>query len=244
MKLGICDYGIGGLGLYKLLRDKCTADIVYISDSGYIPYGKVPEAELKKRVSLILKYFNKLGVYKIAVACNAASTIIPKDNNITGIIEHGMKMVFKIKPQKIAIVGGVRTIESGIYKTTFEKRGISTLQLIAQKLSIRIEAGDIDSAKLDKDIENIFDPIKNYKFILLACSHYPAIAARIKRFVRNARLLNPDEEMAEWILNQWHDLRGNSTVKWITSGDAAQMKFAAKKSFGVGIDKVERLLLS
>lgn len=49
-KIGICDWGIGGLGVYKELRKRgSNADIVYFSDSGYTPYGKVPKDELHER---------------------------------------------------------------------------------------------------------------------------------------------------------------------------------------------------
>ncbi|HEY5535152.1 MAG TPA: aspartate/glutamate racemase family protein [Ignavibacteria bacterium] len=241
MKIGICDYGIGGIGLYKLIRAKTTVDIVYFSDSGYTPYGKVSEKELKKRLDQIIKYFNIIGVFNIAVACNSASTVIPKNNNITGIIEHGINMVLKIHPTNIAIVGGARTLESQSYKTAFERRGIQTTQQTAQQLSIRVEAGDIASAELDKDIRDIFGPIKDFEYILLACTHYPVIADRIKLFTRNAKLLDPVNEMADWIFDNWTKLAGNSTVKWITTGNIEQMKIAANVAFQGEIEEIEKI---
>lgn len=243
MKIGICDYGIGGIGLYKLIRAKTTSDIIYFSDSGYTPYGKVSEAELEKRLEQVIKYFNTLGVFNIAVACNSASTVIPKNNNLTGIIEHGINMVLKINPNKIAVVGGVRTIESQSYKMAFEKNGIQTIQQAAQQLSIKIEAGDIDSVELDEDIKDIFEPIKNSEYILLACTHYPVIAERIKLFTKNATLLDPVEEMSEWIFTNWPKLTGNSTVRWVTTGNIEQMKVASNRSFNVEINEIEKISL-
>lgn len=242
MKIGICDYGIGGIGLYKLLRPRTTADIVYFSDSGFTPYGKVPEEELRARLDQVIAWFNSMEVDNIAVACNAASTVIRQSQNITGIIAHGINTVMQIHPESIAIVGGARTIESETYKNVFEKNGIVTTQRIAQPLSIRIEAGDLDSPELDQEIADIFGPISNSEHILLACTHYPAIAHRIKRFTY-ANLIDPSAEMAEWIFENWEGMNGNSQDTWYTTGNTEQMKFAAEKAFGVQPDHITRITL-
>jgi glutamate racemase len=242
MKIGICDYGIGGIGLYKLLRPRTTADIVYFSDSGFTPYGKVPEEELRARMEKVIAWFNSIGVDQIAVACNAASTVIKSTQNITGIIPHGINLVMQHRPQSIAIVGGARTIESGAYKNIFEKNRIETTQRIAQALSIRIEAGDVDSPELDADIAEIFSPISESEYILLACTHYPAIEHRIKRFTY-ATLLDPCAEMAEWIFENWEGMNGNSSDEWFTTGNAEQMQLAAQRAFGVELNHVEKIQL-
>lgn len=243
MTIGICDYGIGGIGLYKLLRANTTADIVYFSDAGYTPYGKVSEVGLSKRVSTVIEYFNSLGVQYIAVACNAASTVIPKDKYITGIIEHGVRMVSKIRPKEIGVVGGYRTIESLAYKNQFESLGIPTTQSVAQQLSIRIENGDLNSAELDMDIKTIFESLRGKDHILLACTHYPVIANRISEYIPNAKLLDPVSEMEQWIYANWPKLGGTSSTRWITTGDTHQMKSAARLAFDVILNEIEQISL-
>ena len=74
MKIGINDFGIGGLGLYKLLRVQTTADLVYFSDSGYHPYGTLSRTELQDRLQKVIDFFHSQDVQHIAVACHAAST--------------------------------------------------------------------------------------------------------------------------------------------------------------------------
>lgn len=243
MAIGIYDWGIGGIGLYKLLREKCTSDIVYFSDSGYTPYGKVHQAELIHRVEKVLRWFHEQNIDKVAVACNAASTVIPPDRNITGIIEHGVSLVMGSGIKEIAVAGGKRTIESGIYKNHFERNGIKTIETIGQSLSARVEKGDIDSPELMKDIEMAFESVKNSKYILLACTHYPVIAPQIQKFLPNTTLLNPDEQMCEWILNNWGSLNGNSETSWFTSGKTEEMKIAAEKSFGVRTERLKNIRL-
>jgi glutamate racemase len=244
MKIGICDYGIGGIGLYKILREKTSADIVYFSDTGYTPYGKVPMQELKERFNKVTEYLLTIGVDKIAVACNAASTVIPENSKgITGIIEHGINLVTEIKPEKIAITGGTRTIESELYKKAFEKHGISVTQRIAQELSIRIEAGDLESDGLKEVIKDIFTPIKDYKYILLACTHYPAISNSILAFTKNSTLLDPVNNMADWILQNWSNLEGNSSTQWLTSGDPEKMRNAAKLAYKINLGAIDTVTI-
>ena len=243
MKIGICDYGIGGLGLFKLIRPKTTVDIVYLSDSGYTPYGKLPEPELRTRLQKIIDYFHSQGIQHIAVACNAASTVIPDEINITGVIEHGVNAVIKAKPDKIGVVGGVRTIESNLYKNAFEKVGIGTIQQPAQQLSIKIEAGDINSLELELAIRDIFEPLKNLNYILLGCTHYPVIADKIRAFTNNTQLIDPIPEMTEWILRNWQELTGDQTVEWITTGNIEKMKVASKNAFNLQIDNIQKISL-
>ena len=242
MKIGICDYGIGGIGLYKLVRPRTTADIVYFSDSGFTPYGKVPEEELRARLDKVIAWFNSIGVDQIAVACNAASTVVKPSQNITGIIPHGINVVMQNNPRSVAIVGGTRTIESESYKKIFEKNGIDTVQRVAQTLSIRIEAGDVNSKELDEDLAEIFGPISDAEYTLLACTHYPAIASRIQRFTYST-LLDPSAEMAEWIFENWEGMNGDSKDEWYTTGDIDQMKLAADRAFGVELHQIERIAL-
>jgi len=243
MKIGICDYGIGGIGLYKILRAQTTADIIYFSDSGFTPYGKVPAEDLKTRLDNVFNFFHNEGVAYVAVACNAASTVIRKTQYTTGIIEHGLRMVERFGPKEIAVAGGYRTIESNAYKTPLEQLGIKVTQRVAQPLSIRIEAGDLDSMELSADITAIFEPVKNVSHILLACTHYPVIAAKIAEHVPNAILLDPVHEMAQWIMSNWIPLDGHSTTRWITSGDTLQMISAAEAAYQVTISSVENITL-
>jgi len=243
MKIGICDYGIGGIGLYQYIRKQSDVDIIYFSDSGYTPYGKVSAPELKERIQKVIAFFHAHGVEYIAVACNAASTVIPENKNITGIIEHGIQQVLQIRPEKIAIAGGSRTIDSQLYKKAFEAKGIQTWQQVAQQLSGRIEAGDVDSAALENDIEMIFSNIRSAPYILLACTHYPAISKKIQDAVPQSVLLDPAEEMYKWIFKNWSPLKGNNSSLWYTTGNTEKMKLAAKNAFGVETQNIQQVIL-
>ena len=243
MKLGICDYGIGGIGLYQKIREKVSTDIVYFSDAGFIPYGKVSEHVLAKRIEKVLDFFTQQGVSKIAVACNSASTVISETENLMGMLSSGIRSVEELNIQKVGVVGGGRTIASNIFIKAFEKKGIHTKQANAQAISIHVEAGDIDSEELKTDLIKIFTPFSDYKHILLACSHYPAVSKHIKKILPFTNLIDPVEKMGEAILDHWDLPKGNYTTTWYTSGNVKQMQLSAERAFNEKIQHIEYIQL-
>lgn len=239
--LGILDWGIGGIGFYALLRAKFPqAPVTYLSDSGATPYGKMAPDALGARVSACARELAALGVTRLAVACNAASTVIPavempEGQAITGVIEHGIAAVRALrKPGVVGVIGGKRTIRSGAYR-----RGLASYEVrqrIAQPLSAYIEAGDLSSTALRKDLRRIMAPLRSVDTLVLACTHYPALAPAIQAEAPDARLVDPAASMLRWVERAWQEvLTGQGTACFLTSGDPKAMQRAAAKAFGVEI---------
>jgi glutamate racemase len=243
MTIGICDYGIGGISLYKRLRELSDVDTIYYSDAGYVPYGKVPEAELRIQVQKVIGFLFAGGADYVAVACNAASTVLPDDPNTGGMIAHGLRAVRDTGATSVGIVGGYRTVLSEVYKKPLEAEGRLVKQQVAQALSIRIEAGDLASEELMTDIETIFAPLAGCENILLACTHYPVISDTILRVVPGMKLLDPMEHMVRHIQGVCGDLTGTKQERWVTSGDPEIMRQAAAKAFDVRLTTIEQLVV-
>ena len=247
-KLGILDWGIGGVSVYKLVKERLgdAVAVVYFSDTGAVPYGKMSRTELVARLNKVVSFLKSKGVTHLVIGCNAASTAIPylnrEDIKIEGVIESAVEMTARLKPAKLAVIGGRRTILSGIYRRKFAKKGIKLSQRIAQPLSGLIESGDVSSDKLRRESRKILAPIKNFSHILLACTHYPAITAVLKDFVSAETVfLNPAgalvEKIADWSLPK------SGTDVFYTTGDTKAMKTAALNAFGVKIQTTEKIAI-
>lgn len=243
MIIGIFDYGIGGVSLYKQLREFTTADIIYLSDTGYVPYGKVPEEELRQRVQKVIDYLFNQGAEIIIIACNAASTVAPQSHQVLNMLPFGLKAVRSVGIKKLGIVGGYRTVESEIYKQPLQAEMRSIHQEVAQALSVRMEAGDLDSPELDADIRRIFQPLEQCDGILLACTHYPALKDRIQPVVPNSKLIDPMSFMVDEVVDRTRNLRGSNHTIWQTTGSAELMQTAAKKAFDVTLNDIEIITL-
>lgn len=245
--LGIIDWGIGGISVYNHVKTYFPeTPVMYFSDTGFTPYGKTSKNELVERLNAVIVYLKSKGVTHLVIGCNAASTAIPfLDNNgviIEGVIESAVELAAKMKPKKLGLIGGRRTVVSGVYRKKFAMRGIKLYPRIAQPLSALIESGDISSPKLHSEASKILKPIKNCSHLLLACTHYPAISDVIKTIVSpETVLIDPAEELIKTIA-VW-DLPANGKDIFLTSGDAGQMKISAFNAFGTKIEKVEKVTI-
>lgn len=242
-KLGIIDWGIGGIGVYKLIKEKRPEiGVVYFSDTGVTPYGKMSRAELVARLNTVIGFLKTKGVTHLVIGCNAASTAIPfldpQGLKIEGVIDAAVEMTTRLKPKRLGLIGGRRTVVSGVYRKAFADRGIRAEQRIAQPLSGLIESGDVSSDKLQAECKRILAPLRNCSHILMACTHYPAIAEVMRDFVSSETvLLDPAAELVKRTV-RWRIASGGD--EFFTSGDADGMKIAAKLAFKCGIGSPKR----
>ncbi|OAI42983.1 hypothetical protein AYO41_03110 [Verrucomicrobia bacterium SCGC AG-212-E04] len=240
MTLGILDWGIGGLGFFRLWRARHPRGrVVYWSDAGVPPYGRLSANDLAARVDLVVRAMGARGVTHLALACHAASSILPKLARgrserplLTGIIEHGVAATRALhRPGLVGIMGGRRTILSGMYLRAF--RGLTVRQRIAQPLSAHIEAGNQHSPAARRDLERIMAPLRRVDTLVLACTHYPALGDAIQAQAPRARIIDPASSMLRWIERHWPPARqGARRDEFLTTGDPKSMRRAAKVAFG------------
>ena len=254
--------GIGGLGLYQLIkRGIPRLPITYWSDAGFTPYGKVPPAALAARVHYIAQYLANEGVTHLAIACNAASTVLPLARavqlpdeesaplEISGVLEHGARAA-AAQPARhvIGIVGGRRTIRSLSYRRRLPRRTVR--QRVAQPISAFIEAGQLHGKPLAAALDTIMRPLATVDVLVLACTHYPAIVDQWQQRAPQAKLIDPAAFMWQWMQRTWPMAamaqasrnHANPPDAFFTTGSAAAMKKSARQAFGVvltGIRHVE-----
>ena len=246
-RLGIIDWGIGGISVYKLLKQKLgDIPVTYFSDTGATPYGKMARRELASRLDSVIEFLIEKGVSHVVIGCNAASTAIgdlaKHTIPIEGVIAPAIAMTAKIKPPRLALIGGRRTVVSGVYRKAFIDRGIEIRQRIAQPLSALIESGDVSSDELKSECRRILSPIKNSSHILLACTHYPAITDVVRNFVSPAtQFIDPATALVDRI-SKWK-LESGGTDEFLTTGDEKAMKKAAEAAFGVKLMRVQNIAI-
>ncbi|MBK9215060.1 MAG: aspartate/glutamate racemase family protein [Chloracidobacterium sp.] len=239
MRLGIIDWGIGGVSIYKLMKERLgDIPVTYFSDTGVTPYGKMLRAELVARLNDVIRFLKAKGVTHIVIGCNAASTALPyldkSGVKIEGVIEPAIALTAKLRPKKLGVIGGRRTILSGVYRRGFNERGVNVAQRIAQPLSGMIESGDTSSTALMNESRRILTPLRNCSHILLACTHYPAITPVLRQSVSHeTTFIDPAAEMVR-IVAKWK-LPPGGRDEFLTSGDPDAMQRAAENAFGVTI---------
>ncbi len=254
--IGILDWGIGGMGFYRALRERYSdIPIHYLSDSGSTPYGRLSRMELRRRMALVFGYFTEHGVRHLVVACNAASTVLMnmKEHDcgggetlsIIGVIEPAVKGVLRNAARSLGVIGGERTIRSGVYRRLLSAHVPVILQRVAQPLSALIERGDSGSQTMKESIARIMAPLRAVDTLLLACTHYAAIAPLLQEGVPAAALVDPVPELLDWTESAWglSSWRGNGEERFTTTGNPAAMRHAAAVAFSIPIDRVESVTL-
>ncbi|BDB41865.1 MULTISPECIES: glutamate racemase [Mycobacterium] len=246
--LGIVDWGIGGVGLLTHLdRLAPGLPVLYWSDAGVTPYGRMGADELAGRLTSVVAALARRGATEVVLACNAASTVADRLNTavpVEGIIGHGVASV----PDDavcVAVVGGRRTIAAGHYRRGLARPGRTVVSRVAQPLSAHIEAGRTGSPRFQADLDRIIAPLRQADALVLACTHYPAAARWFAAALPHARLVDPAAQLAAAVAARYPRLRqpGPAPRHFVTTGDPQAMRRSAAHAWGTVLTAtaVERL---
>lgn len=242
--IGILDWGIGGFGFYAMLKNAVPdAAIVYLSDNSSAPYGTLNRDALREQVTGAIRILAEHGANRVVVACNAASTIVPSiqdrfDFEVVSIIDQGVASVLESNAQSVGVIGGTRTIRSGVYRRELTKHGVHVHQRIAQPLSALIEAGEWRGEAFLCEAEKIVHPLRNCNALLLACTHYPAAAAQFQNILPDITLLDPATPLLAEALCSWDIARSSKPATILTTGNPDSMRRGAQLAFGVELGEV------
>ncbi|MFT5601618.1 MAG: glutamate racemase [Flavobacteriales bacterium] len=243
MKVGICDWGIGGLGIYKLLKTQTNWDLCYFSDAGFTPYGKVSPEQLFKRWQQIELFFETQEVDVIIVGCNALGTIVPAADKTFNILTQGINHIDISKNKCLGVTGGYRTIESQLFQNKGNARGIEVTTSVGQLLSAHIESGDTFSNKFITDVKTVFTPFKTESEVILACTHYPSIIEEINFFFPNLILIDPAVALSKLMFSKFNSEIGNQKSEFYTTGNSFDFVKLGNKAFKVKLTYCNSLIL-
>jgi glutamate racemase len=241
--LGIIDWGIGGLGLVQALdRTAPGLPVLYWSDAGATPYGRMRSDELAGRLTTVVGALAERGATEVVLACNAASTVVGRLGGaaipVEGIINHGLASVPEELTGQVGVIGGRRTIVAGHYRRGLARRGRVVLSRVAQPLSAHIEAGRTDSPQFRADLAKILAPLRRVDALVLACTHYPAAREWFAAALPHALLIDPVERMAASIAARHPSTRGTArlgTRNFLTTGDPEAMRRGAARAWGATV---------
>ncbi|MCV7198092.1 glutamate racemase [Mycobacterium angelicum] len=241
--LGIVDWGIGGIGLLNALdRLAPGLPVLYWSDAGATPYGRMVVDELTDRLLTVVRALAQRGATEVVLACNAASTVVgrlgPAAVPVEGIIGHGIASVPDDITGPIGVVGGRRTIAAGHYRRALARPGRVVLSRVAQPLSAHIEAGRTGSPQFRADLARIVAPLQRVEALVLACTHYPAANPWFAAALPHAVLIDPSERMATAIAARHPHAQtaaGHSARVFLTTGDPKAMRLGAARAWGAAL---------
>ena len=252
---GMVDWGIGGIGLLRLLDEAVPAlPVTYWSDSGTTPYGLQGTRELAARLRVVIGQLAERGCTEVVLACNAASTVVerlapsplPLPVPVEGIIGHGIASVDPSVRGLVGVAGGARTIHAGAYRRGLAGPGRVVRSRVAQPLSAHIETGRTGTPEFVADLAHIVGPLRGAIALVLACTHYPAALPWFADALPGTVLVDPAEHLAAALAVRHPGAAGACTSSvaersFVTTGDAEAMRRGAALAWSIEVPDIDRV---
>ena len=211
--IGVFDSGVGGLSVWKELAALMPGQrYIYVSDSGYCPYGPRPKAYVVERCRRISEFLIENGADIIVVACNTATAAsIDVLRSTYDIPFVGMEPA--VKPAALQSESGVigvlatqGTLKGELYLRTLHKFAANTkvIEQVGNGLVELVEEGKTDTPQAFELIGSYIRPMvqAGADHIVLGCTHYPFLSDAIKRIAGDGvKILNPAPAIARQAKN-------------------------------------------
>jgi len=242
MTVGICDWGVGGLCLYKALRaGRPDLDIVYVADQGAGAYNLLSREALTERVEQVILTFRAMGIPRVVMACDSASTVLDAiavpGVNVTGVLEPTLRAMRHRSYREVGIIGGRRTILSGAYGRSLRKQRFMVVQRVSEDLANLIESGQVNTPEIMESVRDMLEPLAKVDGLLLANTHYPLVASSIREALPNTEIIDPSVFTVSELISDLPEFSGNEgKTTFYSTGNPMAMKASARMLFGLNIN--------
>ena len=252
MKVGLFDSGLGGLTVLNAIAKTLKgADIFYVADTLYAPYGDKSKEEIFARCDKITRYLlEKYSIDALVVACNTATSIIIKHlrqifpNLIIIGIEPGIKpAINKTKTGNIGILATASTLNGEKYRILVDEltkeHDVKLFEQACVGLVQQIEKGETKALQTYSMLENWLKPMLHNRVdtIVLGCTHYPLVKQTIKDIMgEDIIIIDTGDAIAKRLMdlsqNAGHINEGDLDILVLYTGDikSDMVKIILKKS--------------
>lgn len=193
MIIGVYDSGLGGLSVWRELRRRIGAHLIYFGDTAHLPYGDKSPEQLEEYFRASLAFFQSRGCHTVVVACNTTSSVVlPRVQHelllpAMGMIEGAVEAVAAVGGQRIGVLATKATAASGVYQRALEE-GLPGSQVFvepAPRLVPLVEAGLVAGPEAEDALKQYLAPLlsQGIDSLLLGCTHYSFLAASIQKLL-------------------------------------------------------------
>jgi glutamate racemase len=189
--IGIFDSGVGGLSILReIRRDFQKEDLIYVADSGFVPYGDKSPQFVEERSVAITEFLIDRKAKAIVVACNTATgaAIATLRSRfplpIIGIEPAVKPAVGKTVSGLVAVLATRGTLSSDKFAKLLARFGDDADILIQPCAGLveQVETGELQGEKTRALTEKYLLPLleQGADTIILGCTHYAFLAPLIR----------------------------------------------------------------
>lgn len=208
--IGVFDSGIGGLTVYKALKEKLPAEkVIYLGDTARLPYGTKSAQTIIHFSEDNARFLLGKDIKIIVVACNSASSHAVQHLRDTfnkipvlGVIEPGAEAAADYSKKKIGVIGTSATIMSGAYeKAILGKK--PNAQIVVKDCPLfvpLVEEGWLNHKVTKLTAGEYLLPLKEQGIdtLVLGCTHYPVLKGVISEVLgADIKLIDSAEVISE-----------------------------------------------
>lgn len=200
--IGVFDSGYGGLTVLKeIVKILPEYNYLYLGDNARAPYGTRSFDTVYEYTLQCVKWFFSQDCPLVLLACNTASAKALRNiqqidlpqlgtgKKVLGVIRPTAEIIGNYtKTNCIGILGTKGTIQSGSYQIEIAKKfpEVKVFQQACPLWVSLIENNEYNEPGADYFVEKYINELlkqsKNIDAILLACTHYPLLYEKIRKF--------------------------------------------------------------
>ncbi|MBI4022711.1 glutamate racemase [Candidatus Berkelbacteria bacterium] len=246
MVIGVFDSGVGGLSVALPLRQVLpNADLIYLADAAFAPYGEKSQPAIRDRLLRIVTWFHDRDVRLLVIACNTATV-----NAIDDLRLAFPKMTFvgiepAVKPaaavcDRIVVLGTESTVHNARYHELVKRwgngptspsaragRSTTIWHRGANDLVRQVESGDLVSA--DR-IKAHLDALPGEPDgLVIGCTHFSFFIPTIQQHWPHLQIFDG----AAGVVRRTLDVLGSTLrvqprggwTEWLTTGPDRLVRF-------------------
>ncbi len=192
--IGVFDSGVGGLSVLHHIRQTLPNErLIYVADSGHVPYGDKSPAYIEKRSHALARFLVSQGADAIVIACNTATAAAVSSLRsqfsipIVGMEPAVKPAVAATRSGVVGVLATIGTLESARFAALLEKYA-GTVEIVTQGcpgLVEQVELGELHSARTRELVARYTAPLiaRGADTLILGCTHYPFLAPLIREMV-------------------------------------------------------------
>ena len=193
--IGIFDSGVGGLSVLAEIRRLLPHEsLLYVADSGHVPYGEKSAEFIQQRSCRIGDFLLEQGAKALVVACNTATAAAVAEvrQRYPQLSIVGMEPA--VKPAAAATRSGVvgvlattGTLKSARFAALLD-RFAADVRVVTQPcpgLVERIEAGELHGEATRQLLAGFVEPLlaEGCDTLILGCTHYPFVKPLLREML-------------------------------------------------------------
>ncbi|MFI8744846.1 glutamate racemase [Pseudomonas sp. NPDC077186] len=240
--IGVFDSGVGGLSVLREIRQLLPHEsLLYVADSGHVPYGEKSPEFIRERSRAIAEFLLAQGAKALVLACNTATVAAVAElrERYPALPIVGMEPA--VKPAAAATRSGVvgvlattGTLKSAKFAALLD-RFASDVRVITQPcpgLVECIEAGALQAPATRELLQGYVAPLlaEGCDTLILGCTHYPFLKPLLRSLVPDSvSLIDTGAAVArqlQRLLEQGQLLAAGpaQATRYWSSGSPAQMQ--------------------